>query len=108
MDTATIKHNEIIEAVYEQSGIKGVFRWLIEIDELEMSSKNYTQAFFTAQKYAFLGEKEKALELLEKSFDMNNRFMISINKNFYFESLHSEPRFIALLRKMGLKDTIVQ
>lgn len=108
MDTTTIKHNEIIEAVYEQSGIKGVFRWLIEIDELEMSSKNYTQAFFTAQKYAFLGEKEKALELLEKSFDMNNRFMITINKNFYFESLHSEPRFIALLRKMGLKDTIVQ
>jgi TolB-like protein/AraC-like DNA-binding protein/Tfp pilus assembly protein PilF len=108
MNPTTIKQKEIIETIYEQSGIKGIFRWLIEIDELEISSKIFTQTFSTAEKYAFLGENEKALELLEKSFDMNIRFMVRLNNNFYFESLHSEPRFIALLNKMGLKEPVVQ
>jgi len=53
--------------------------------------------------YAVLGEKEKALEWLERAYDQGSGYLAYVNCDFVFESLWGEPRFQALVEKMGLR-----
>jgi hypothetical protein len=50
-----------------------------------------------------LGEREKALVWLEKSFEEHQPATIGIFASPDFEPLHNEPRFQEILRKMNLK-----
>ena len=53
--------------------------------------------------YTLLGEKENALDALEKSWE-NREFMLPfVNVDPMFDSLRSEPRFQEVLRQMGLR-----
>ena len=52
--------------------------------------------------YAVLGEKEKALDWLEKAYDERSGYLPSIASDFVYDNLHDEPRYLALLNKMGL------
>ena len=49
-----------------------------------------------------LGEKEKAIDCLEEAFERRSAYLISINPDLVFDSLRNHPRFISLLRRMGL------
>jgi hypothetical protein len=64
----------------------------------------HNQPYKLAQKYAFLDEKEKALEWLEMAFEQHSLRIPLLNSDPYFENLRSEPRFKAILKKMGLED----
>ncbi|HUK80223.1 MAG TPA: adenylate/guanylate cyclase domain-containing protein [Nitrososphaerales archaeon] len=52
--------------------------------------------------HAALGNKEEAMEWLERAYNEHSGYIFAIKGDFVFESLHSEPRFQALLSKMGL------
>ncbi len=85
---------------YDKDGIKGVYKYIIDYDlEKGFASK---QPLLMAEKYAFLEENEKALDWLEKAFEQHN--IGPIKNNPYYKNIKSEPRFIALLEKMGLAD----
>ena len=56
----------------------------------------------TASFYALAGEKEKAIEWLEKALDPHDPFMPYIGVTPYFDDLRPDPRFQELLRKMRL------
>jgi tetratricopeptide (TPR) repeat protein len=56
----------------------------------------------TASFYALAGEKEKAIEWLEKGLDPHDPFMPYIGVTPYFDDLHPDPRFQELLRKLKL------
>lgn len=53
--------------------------------------------------YAVLGEKEKAIEWLEKAYDEHSGYLATVNGDFEFENLRDEPRFRALIEKIGLR-----
>jgi TolB-like protein len=53
--------------------------------------------------YAALGEKELALDWLEKAAEVRSSRLMVVATGDALDSLRSEPRFIALLEKMGLK-----
>jgi hypothetical protein len=57
-----------------------------------------------AQKYAFIGENDRALSLLEKSAALRITEMSDINLDPNFKNLRSEPRFREIVKKMGLDD----
>jgi hypothetical protein len=57
-----------------------------------------------ATSYAIVGKKEKALYWLEKYFDTQSIFLPRINNDPDFEILRPEPRFQAIINKMGLSD----
>ena len=57
-----------------------------------------------ASLYAIAGEKVQALEWLEKGFEARDPNMPYLNLYPEFETLRSEPRFQALVRKMGLPE----
>lgn len=101
MDTLTIKNATVIGAVYKKSGIEGVFRWFID---RQVAQQNYNSPYSLVENYAFIGEKEKALAMLEIAFERRISFAPAMKNNFYFDSICSEPRFIAILKKMGLDD----
>jgi len=50
-----------------------------------------------------LGEREKAMDWLERSYDQGSSYLVWVNTDFVFENLWDEPRFQALVEKMGLK-----
>lgn len=54
--------------------------------------------------HAVLGEREKAFELLERSFAQHDQQLIwlGVEKNGLFKSLSDDPRFDALLRRVGV------
>ena len=55
-----------------------------------------------ASLYASLGEKEKAMDWLEEAYNKRSAFLISINTDLVFDGLRDEPRFVSLLKKIGL------
>jgi TolB-like protein/DNA-binding winged helix-turn-helix (wHTH) protein len=58
--------------------------------------------FDTAQAYARLGEKEKALEWLERDYEERRSLGTLLNVDPAFDSLRSDKRFGDLVRRMGL------
>ena len=52
--------------------------------------------------YTGLGEPDRAMDYLERAFDERAGSVYGIRGSFLFTTLHSHPRFIALLRKMNL------
>jgi serine/threonine protein kinase/TolB-like protein len=53
--------------------------------------------------YAALGEKDRAFEWLEKSYQEREVPIFTIRRDPALEPLYSDPRFADLLRRMGLK-----
>ena len=52
--------------------------------------------------YGLIGEDEKALEWLEKYVETKKFPLPDLSFNIHFKNLHDNPRFIAILEKMGL------
>ena len=70
-------------------------------------AKSYTSATHLALLYAALGEKAKALDLLEKDYREGDRVLWTFFRGIWFDSIRDEPRFVALLREYGLPtDTV--
>lgn len=52
--------------------------------------------------YLCLGDKEKALEWLEKGYQERNRRLIDLKVDPHYDLLRSDPRFQNLVRRVGL------
>ncbi|MGC1390523.1 MAG: hypothetical protein WA816_05755 [Bacteroidales bacterium] len=89
-----------IQEVYNKSGINGVNNWLIERE----LNKSNPSSLFIAGTYAWLGKKEEALNWLEKAFKENIPSFPNINNDIVLDNLRSEPRFQAIIKKMGLSE----
>jgi len=59
-------------------------------------------AYDVAMIYAGLGDKDEALSWLEKSYANREARLVNVKAHPRFDSLHSEPRFAELLRRLGL------
>jgi Tfp pilus assembly protein PilF len=95
MSTADLGH------VYAISGSEREARtMLIELHGL--SRKHYVSAFDIAVIHAGLGDKPQALAWLEKAYDDRSYFLVSLNVDPRFDHLRAEPRFRALVQRVGL------
>jgi TolB-like protein len=59
-------------------------------------------AFHSALPLAALGRSAEALDLLEEAVDRRESFFTTTHFSSLFEELRAEPRFAALVRRMGL------
>ena len=73
-------------------------------DVLERYKRGYFSPHFIAVIYAGLGDKDKAFEWLEKAYDERDPRLYPTKVVHRWESLHSDPRWTALLKKMGLEE----
>ena len=85
-------------------GIAGQKKEAKEILEklLEMSKQTYVPAYDIAAVYVGLGENAKAFEWLSKALEERSGFLIYIKCDRRFDGLRSDPRYEALLNRIGL------
>jgi tetratricopeptide (TPR) repeat protein len=54
-----------------------------------------------AEVYTALGDKDEAFRILAQAIEERNSFLVSLKEDPTFESLHSDPRWKELLRRMN-------
>ena len=67
---------------------------------LDSSERRYVPPFHVAMAYAGLGDADEAFRWLERSYQEHGSFMSGVKTETAFESLHGDPRWPALLRRM--------
>jgi hypothetical protein len=73
------------------------------LNQLETPARQrYVSPYHLAYVYTGLGDFDHAIDLLERSFRERAGAIYGVKGSFLFTSLHTHPRFIALLRKMNL------
>ena len=68
----------------------------------QLSKQRYVAPFEIAVIYMGLGEKEQTFEWLEKAYLDHSPWLIWLNVDPRFDSLHRDPRYGDLRRRMGL------
>jgi TolB-like protein/DNA-binding winged helix-turn-helix (wHTH) protein len=96
-----------VERTYQSSGYAEAKKTLLAGEARSaQEGKNHSfperNATEVAADYALLGDKEKALEWLQKDLQEQGGEIWGIKTNPDFETLHSDPRFQKLLRTLGL------
>jgi TolB-like protein/class 3 adenylate cyclase/lipoprotein NlpI len=96
-----IKTDVALAYIYAVSGQQDKARKIIEDTGLEnmLSSNDYRGV---ALVHVALEDKEEAFEWLEKSYQKHEESLCSIGIDPKFDSIRDDPRFIALLKKIGL------
>ena len=101
------KYDEQISEAFRNSGIEGLFYWLIEINKnepIKVEGMN-GHPFFIAWWNAILGNKEEAIYWLEKTLESQRRLYVYFNligTNPDFDVLRDDPRFLKIIDEIGL------
>jgi adenylate cyclase len=67
----------------------------------QLSSRRYVSSYYTAIIYLGLGDKRRAVDGLEKAYEARDWSLLSLKMERIFDPLRSEPRFIALMKKLN-------
>ena len=74
------------------------------LDEaLERSERGHFSPVFIAVIYTGLDDKDKVFQWLAKAYEERDPTLFPVKTIPSFRSLHSDPRFTALLQQMGLE-----
>ncbi len=60
--------------------------------------------YFLAMPYAALGERDKAFAALNRSVDQRSGMVVGLKVEPHLQGLRDDPRFAAVLRRLGLPD----
>jgi TolB-like protein/Flp pilus assembly protein TadD len=69
----------------------------------ERSREHYVPPAMMSVVFSGLGEKDQALAWLEKAIEEHDPWLTSLKVDPMFDSLRSDPRFLDLLHRVGLK-----
>src|SRR4029077_18009206 len=73
---------------------------LATIEELKKKSVNgYVPQFNLAMIHLGLGDRDRALDLLEQASAADSQWMMYLKIDHVFDSLRADPRFVALMKK---------
>ena len=73
------------------------------LDELtELGKQKYVAPYFFAGIYVGLGENDRAIEYLERSYEEHSHWLIYLHIDPGMDALRDNPRFQDLLRRVGL------
>jgi TolB-like protein len=91
-----------IEDVFHKEGFATAFKEITRLMEA-FASKNPISPMDMAYRYIYANQPDKALDWLEKGYEMHDPNMPYISTHAYnLDSLFGNPRFIAIVRKMKL------
>ena len=75
------------------------------LDDLNrLSTKEYVAPFALAQIYLGLGDRDRALEWLQKAYKAHSPYMLMAEVSRMFDPVRGDPRFEALVRKLNLHE----
>jgi TolB-like protein/DNA-binding winged helix-turn-helix (wHTH) protein len=89
-------------AVYSRLGrAEEARRQVVNIEQLPGSRIDRTPALLVA--YSGTGQKERAIELLQKAFSEHSNAVVQIKVDPMYDPIRDDPRFKDLLRRIGLE-----
>ncbi|MDQ6788509.1 MAG: FlgO family outer membrane protein [Acidobacteriota bacterium] len=89
-----------LKEIYAATGWKAV--WQKEIEwTLEDSKNRYVSPFGMALLYKSRGDKERAIEWLDKAFEERSGTLVTLKVDSSWDNLRDDPRFQDLLRRIG-------
>jgi tetratricopeptide (TPR) repeat protein len=68
----------------------------------QLPSTRYVPPYSVALVHAGLGDRDQALAWLEKAYGERSDYMLYLNREPMLDGLRSDPRFAALVRRLGL------
>lgn len=92
---------QALRPAYESGGWRGVLERILA-RAVETSRHRYVSPAVLAARYAQLGRMEEAFGLLERAYQERDPGLVNIKTNPLYRNLRSDPRFGALVRRMGL------
>jgi hypothetical protein len=69
---------------------------------LQMSAQRYVSPYSIALVYVGLGDRDQAFQWLDKAYDEHSVRLINIAVHPRLTGLRSDPRFTALVKRIGL------
>jgi TolB-like protein/DNA-binding winged helix-turn-helix (wHTH) protein len=90
-----------LKGTLAKSGAKGYWKRTLE-NYKESAKSNYVPSVLVAEACVRVGDKECAFEWLERGFEERDDLMINLKVEPVFDSLHSDPRFQDLVRRVGI------
>ena len=95
------KAAEEVRQAFDRGGLTAVFEWNLKWNK-EKASRQYISPLDLANDSGWLKHREETLRYLEQAYRERSPFLIHIQSSPNFEFLHSEPRYRAIVKKMGL------
>ncbi len=87
---------------FHSGGWPSALRSAIKVSVAQRDAKtNYLGAFWIAQLYAELGDKDHAFEWLNTAYQEHNLWIPTLRTDFTLVPLHSDPRYTDFVRKVG-------
>jgi len=90
-----------MEQGFRSAGWKGALAKGIEIRQVQRKT-GYSSAYVIAALYADLGDKEQAFRWLNTALQEHAEGVMGLKTDFLLDPLRSDPRFVELVRKVGL------
>ena len=87
--------------VYRRGGFRAVLEWRLEAAK-RRAAKEYVSPMKFADIYGPLRRKEETLRYLEQAYAERSPFLVFVQSDANFDFLHAEPRYRAIIKKMGL------
>ncbi len=90
-----------LHQAYQRGGYRATLQW--QLDDLQNRSRvgDASPLHFVAV-YARLKRKDETLGYLERAYQEREPWLAHIQNLPYLDFLHSDPRYQAIVRKMGL------
>jgi adenylate cyclase len=92
-----------MRAAYEVSGLSAYLRKVNELRQQHLARGKYQSALIIALHYAAAGVDSDALDWLERAVHEHSTWLPELKVDATWDSLRSQPRFIAVLKKIGLE-----
>ena len=102
--------HEMAEQAYRKDGWKGFQRigqdfYLKFLNDRKANDRNgYVQAMSYASAYAYTEDKDRTIEYLNKAYDERSHQLLQLENDFVWDFLRDDPRFKALVRKVGFPE----
>jgi len=88
---------------YETAGLSAYFRKENELRQKRLAQGKYQSPLNIAMNYAFAGADSEALDWLERAVDEHTPWLPELKIDPMWDAVRSQPRFVALLKKIGLE-----
>jgi tetratricopeptide (TPR) repeat protein len=90
-----------VRTAFQRGGLQGLIQWQLN-DAQQWSATHYVPPYHFAELHAQLGHREQALTLLEQAFREHSPLLLWIQNDQPFDVLHSDERYRAIIKGMGL------
>jgi tetratricopeptide (TPR) repeat protein len=92
----------LVHQAFKSGGARAVFEFQLNKDLRKKAAGKYVSPLELSDIYACLKRKEEALHYLEQSYQERAPWLVRIQSNPDYDFLHSEPRYQAIVKGMGL------